>query len=49
MNEFNPKTVVIKSETALALIQQREKTVSQYSLYIGSNSHYDQSVTIFWC
>lgn len=41
MNKFNPKTVVIESETALALIQQQKKTVYQYSLYIGLDVHKD--------
>ncbi len=41
MKQFNPKTVTIESETALALIQQQQKAVKQYRLYIGLDVHKD--------
>lgn len=40
MKQFNPKTVVIESETALAMIQQ-EKARIQYNYYVGLDVHKD--------
>ena len=34
MKQFNPKAVIIENESALALIQQQEKAVRQYSRYV---------------
>jgi transposase len=41
MKQFNPKEARIESETALALIQQQQKAVKQYSRYIGLDVHKD--------
>lgn len=41
MKQFNPKTVVIESETALALLQSQKKAIKQYSLYMGLDVHKD--------
>lgn len=41
MKEFNPKGVPMESETALALIQAQQKTVTPYSRYVGLDVHKD--------
>ena len=41
MKQFNPKAVPIESETALALIQQQQRAIKQYSTYIGLDVHKD--------
>ncbi len=39
MKQFNPKTVAIESETALAMIQEK-KTRIQYNYFVGLDVHH---------
>jgi hypothetical protein len=41
MKQFNPKTDILESETALALVRSRQKAIKQYSLYMGLDVHKD--------